>query len=189
MGAAVKATTLWGGAVVVAILSFTAAGAQETCEQLKRKADRAARRYEQQCAAHPSPVPTRSPAPTVKPTLVPDCSDGSFGKMANGFLEMKERFYEPGRPYALCMNVTGSPPAKSGNMRLDSANASDASCDIYELELTSPSGIKYATSGSSVVQGARHEVGRWAVTLTLNPKLGPLCGSGKRGLAMWNSWY
>lgn len=183
-----KART-WLGAVVAVVLSFTAAGAQD-CEQLKRKADRAVRNWGRSCFVPtplPSPDPTRSPAPTAKPTVVPDCSDGSFSKMANGFLTSRV-VPEPGRTYSLCFTVPPVESGKSGNIRLDSASASDGSCDIYDLRLTSPSGVEYRSDGPSVVQGARQEAGRWTARLTLDPKLGPLCAS-KHGIEMWIGWW
>lgn len=138
------------------------------------------------CERNHPPLPSSTPAPTrtPTPTAVVDCSDGSFGyDPSRKTLTYLNRVYEPGRFYRLCMRVRADMPAPSGTLQVDSVNHGNASCNVFHLLLTSPSGVTRAYEPMiAPIARAPFEVGTWGVTLMLD--VNDRCGDNP-GLSMW----
>lgn len=190
----------WLGAVVaVAILAFTAVGAHAfdaklVCELQNGRKVRVDPALCRALAATASPAPTGTPSPSVKPTLVPDCSDGSFSKRAGRgealWLGSEERpfIFEPGRVYKLCMTVPAAATARAGIMEFGSANKGNASCGIHHVWLVSPTGRDGHDYGPAPGPRPMFERGKWSVLVMLENNPETLCAENK-GLYIWASWY
>lgn len=141
--------------------------------------DRCVRRCERNHGT-PTPVPTRTPAPTAQV----DCSDGSFGyDPARKVLTFVNRVYEPGRFYRLCMKVRADMLAPSGTLQIDSVNHGNSSCNVYHLLLTSPSGVTRTYEPMiAPIARAPFEVGTWGMAIMLD--VNDRCGDNP-GLSMW----
>lgn len=123
---------------------------------------------------NPEPTPDPTPVPTGKPTAVPSgqpvICEARFGQ-GSGELVLRKMF-EPGVLTHTCAYI---PPTNKPFIEVSSVNTSNASCNVFTMDVRSPSGVKYSSTSVQPGVAIYPETGTWQFDFTLENDEKSLC--------------
>lgn len=119
-------------------------------------------------ACEPFAKPTASPAPTPPPTV--QCSsDRTFRAgipgVKPGDLALMNKTFPYDQKVELCATF---PQATKIALLLSSTNHANASCNVYDVWMISPTGKYYQSRATQPGASAPYEAGQWTLTVYLD---------------------